>query len=162
MYSVETENVKNGGVLIAIKKGIICQQIYCSKNVELIAVQINITDTKSLIIVSVYRPPSKPDINYFKQMLLEINELKFKFKNSTFWISGDLNLPDINWPSMTIEGKMNQKEIYEIFLDTLNNLDLDQLVDFPTRKDNILDIFCTNQPTLITKIKRYPIYRITI
>ncbi|CAC5391834.1 unnamed protein product [Mytilus coruscus] len=156
VFRRDRECKEGGGVLIAIKKGIICQQIYYSKNVELIAAQIDITDSKSLIIVSVYRPPSKSDINYFKQMLLELNDLKLKFKNSTFWISGDLNLPDIDWPSMTIEGKMYPKEMNEIFLDLLNNLGLDQLVNFPTRKDNILDIFCTNQPNLITKIKSIP------
>ncbi|CAC5414252.1 unnamed protein product [Mytilus coruscus] len=82
-------------------------------------------------------------------MLLEIND-------STFWISGDLNLLNIDWTSMTIEGKMYPKEMNEIFLDLLNNLGMDQLVNFPTRKDNILDIFCTKQPNLITKIKSIP------
>lgn len=89
-------------------------------------------------------------------MLLEIKYLKLKFKNSTFWISRDLNLPDIDWPSMIIEDKMYPKELHETFLDTLRYLGLEQLVDFPTRKDNILDIFCTNQPSLITKIKSIP------
>jgi hypothetical protein len=51
-------------VLIAIKKGIICQEVFKSEKVELIDGQINITDTKSLIIVSAYRPPSKTDIDY--------------------------------------------------------------------------------------------------
>ena len=36
-------------VLIAIKKGVICQEVFKSEKVELIAGQINITDTKSLI-----------------------------------------------------------------------------------------------------------------
>jgi hypothetical protein len=34
----------------------------------------------------------------------------------------------------------------------INKLGIDEIVDFPTRKDNILDLFCTNQPSLINKI----------
>ncbi|VDI46163.1 Hypothetical predicted protein [Mytilus galloprovincialis] len=147
---------EGGGVLIAIKKGIICQEVYKSKNVELIAAQINITDTKSLIIISAYRPPNKNDLDYLKQMIIEINELKLKFKNSTFWLGGDFNLPDIKWPEQNISGSMYTKELNEAFIDMLNNLGIEQMVDFPTRKDNILDLFCTNQPALITKIKSIP------
>ncbi|CAC5391935.1 unnamed protein product [Mytilus coruscus] len=74
---------EGGGVLIAIKKGIICQQIYCSKNVELIAAQIDITDSKSLIIVSVYRPPieqSKQFDEKRQQNLAKRDEIEAKKK----------------------------------------------------------------------------------
>ncbi|CAG2232939.1 CD39 [Mytilus edulis] len=131
-------------------------EVYKSKNVELIAAQINITDTKSLVIISAYRPPNKNDIDYLKQMIIEINELKLKFKNSTFWLGGDFNLPDIKWSEQNISGSMYSKELNEAFIDMLNNLGIEQMVDFPTRKDNILDLFCTNQPALITKIKSIP------
>ncbi|VDI43777.1 Hypothetical predicted protein [Mytilus galloprovincialis] len=89
-------------------------------------------------------------------MIIEINELKLKFKNSTFWLGGDFNLPDIKWPEQNISGSMYTKELNEAFIDMLNNLGIEQMVDFPTRKDNILDLFCTNQPALITKIKSIP------
>ncbi|CAG2232024.1 unnamed protein product [Mytilus edulis] len=102
------------------------------------------------------RPPNKNDLDYLKQMIIEINELKLKFKNSTFWLGGDFNLPDIKWPEQNISGSMYTKELNEAFIDMLNNLGIEQMVDFPTRKDNILDLFCTNQPALITKIKSIP------
>ena len=37
----------------------------------------------------------------------------------------------------------------------INKLPIDQIVDIPTRKDNILDLFLfgTNQPSLINKVK---------
>lgn len=69
----------------------------------------------------IYRPPSKSDINYLKQILLEINDLKLKFKYLTFWMSGELNPSDIDSPSMTMKGKMYPKELIEIFFDTLNS-----------------------------------------
>jgi hypothetical protein len=38
----------------------------------------------------------------------------------------------------------------------INKLGIDQIVDFLTRKENILDLFCTNQPSLINKVKSIP------
>ena len=99
VFRNDRDSREGSGVLITIRKGIICQDVFKSEKVELIAGQINITDTKSLIIVSAYRPPSKTDIDYLHQMILEIANLKYKFKNSIFWLSGDFNLPDINWPN---------------------------------------------------------------
>ena len=64
VFHNDRESREGGGVLIAIKKGIVCQEVFKREKVELIAEQINITDTKSLIIVSAYRPPSKTDIDY--------------------------------------------------------------------------------------------------
>ena len=89
-------------------------------------------------------------------MILEITNLKNKFKNSIFWLSGDFNLPDINWPNQTVRGTMYPREFNELFIDMINKLGIDQIVDFPTRKDNILDLFCTNQPSLINKVKSIP------
>ncbi|CAG2201148.1 unnamed protein product [Mytilus edulis] len=156
MYSKRQGRKRRWSVLIAIKRVLFAKKYIKAKNVELIAAQINITDTKFLVIISAYRPPNKNDIDYLKQMIIEINELKLKFKNSTFWLGGDFNLPDIKWPEQNISGSMYSKELNEAFIDMLNNLGIEQMVDFPTRKDNILDLFCTNQPALITKIKSIP------
>ena len=78
VFHNDRESREGGGVLIAIKKGIVCQEVFKREKVELIAEQINITDTKSLIIVSAYKPPSKTDIDYLHQMILEITNLKNK------------------------------------------------------------------------------------
>jgi hypothetical protein len=51
---------------------------------------------------------------------------------------------------------MYPKEFNELFIDMINKLGIDQIVDFPTRKDNILDLFSTNQSSLINKVKPIP------
>ena len=62
----------------------------------------------------------------------------------------------INWPNQTVTGTMYPRECNELFIDMINKLGIDQIVDFSTRKDNILDLFCTNQPSLIKKVKSIP------
>ena len=43
-----------------------------------------------------------------------------------------------------------------IIFDTFCNINLTQLVDFPTRNNNILDIFATNRPSLVTHCTPLP------
>ena len=84
-------------------------------------------------------------------MYNEILETKSKFKNSTFWLGGDFNLPDINWINSTITGNQYPATINQLFLDLKDDLGLSQTVTKPTRGNNILDLFFTNNINLIKK-----------
>ncbi|XP_065901865.1 uncharacterized protein [Dysidea avara] len=65
------------------------------------------------------------------------------------WVSGDINLPDINWEDNCVEGHQYSLTINNTFLEFLYDNGLSQIVDFPTRRSNILDIFVTNRPSLV-------------
>ena len=82
-------------------------------------------------------------------MCTEISEIKSKFKNSIFWLCGDFNLPDIDWDSNTITGHQYSLAVNQLFLDLFSDLGLTQTVKEPTREDNILDLFLTNNNNLI-------------
>jgi hypothetical protein len=82
-------------VLIAIKKGIVCQEVFKREKVELIAEQINITDTKSLIIVSAYRPPSKTDIDYLHQMISSSNSVDGNTSEDRTFLFNHVSFPMI-------------------------------------------------------------------
>ena len=58
------------------------------------------------------------------------------------WIAGDLNLPCIDWNFNT-----NGSSLSNIFLDFILEFGFTQLVDFPTRGQNTLDVFLTNYPS---------------
>ena len=77
--------------------------------------------------------------------------VKNKFKNSIFILSGDFNLPDINWKTNTIVGSQYSLSKNQLFLDLTNDLGLTQTVQEPTRGSNILDIFFINNMSLINK-----------
>ena len=73
-----------------------------------------------------------------------------KNKKSQVWIAGDFNLPDINWKDLIVSKNQYNSQMNQIFLDTFLDLGLEQVVESATRNNNILDIFLTNQPNLIT------------
>ena len=72
------------------------------------------------------------------------------------WIGGDTNLPDINWKSDTIDSHQYLANINQSFIDVFNDIGCQQMVDFPTRQGNILDIFATNRPSLVAKSSALP------
>ena len=74
-----------------------------------------------------------------------------KYSDAVVWLAGDFNLPDIDWPKNSITGHQYRKHINETFLTLESDLGLHQVIDAPTREDNILDLFFTNRPTLVNR-----------
>ena len=82
-----------------------------------------------------------------------------KFVNrqkSSIWITGDFNLPDINWTSNTIQGHQYRKAINEASLHMDPELDLTQMIEFLTRGNNVLDLFFSNRPDLVNQCSPMP------
>ena len=57
---------------------------------------------------------------------------------------------------MSVESHQYLSAINNLFLDTLDDNNLDQVVDFATRGSNLLDILITNRPTLLNSCKPCP------
>jgi hypothetical protein len=146
-----------GGVLLAIKSTLIAEEIKLESNhnIESIFCKISTPNSKQLIIGSVYRPPNS-NIEYMTDLCNQLTNIEAKYKNAVIWIMGDFNLPDINWNSYTIEKHQNIKEINELFINTLLNLNLEQINKKPTRNNNILDLFLTNRPGLVIDYEILP------
>ncbi len=155
-YRNDRTSDSHGGVLIAVKDNLICTPVFSSTTSELVCVKIETSKNKSLLISSLYRAPNKTDILDNKQTIEEITTLRSNNPNSQFWIGGDLNLPDINWPSQTVEGCQYPKEMSRQYLDLTSSCSLEQIVNTPTRGNNILDVFMTSHPSLISKCKTMP------
>ena len=75
-----------------------------------------------------------------------------RHQNCDFIIAGDFNLPSIEWndgqeailPNATYGHNLN-----EVFIDTINNHNLEQFVNSPTRQNHILDLVFASTPSLI-------------
>ena len=147
----------HGGVLIAAKKDLELHDVKCSKDVELISGTINVSKQKKMVISSFYRPPSKVDEGYLNKSSSEISNLRKDSKKSVFILGGDFNVPDISWKDNTITSSKNYpRRVSQTYLDIASDLGLEQMVSFPTRGDNTLDLIFTSHPSYQERCKPLP------
>lgn len=110
----------------------------------------------NLVIATVYRPPRCPE-DSFQQCLLQINNFISTYNNPDVMITGDFNLPFIEWTS----GRINQDQRLssevksaENLMDFTDDNFLIQMVEETTRDEkSILDLIFTNNPESIHQIE---------
>ena len=147
---------RGGGVFVLVKNNLICsEQPQFQTKCELIWVKLEITGHRPLFIAAYYRP-SEDDFESLQELQNSINQVRGHSDN--VWVLGDFNLPKLIWPESIPEFKpgCSTNPIYDLFLDTLNDYNFTQVVTEPTRLGNILDLFLTTNPTLITEVKCSP------
>ena len=91
------------------------------------------------------------DVKYMFELWDTINKLYLGYPTASIWISGDANLPDIEWSTRTITLNQYSQAISQHFHDMLGDIGSEQTVDFTTKGENIHDLFITNQPSLVTR-----------
>ncbi|MEW8547322.1 MAG: reverse transcriptase domain-containing protein, partial [Candidatus Thiodiazotropha sp.] len=143
-----------GGVLVAVKRDLIYELVIKDDTCEFLAVKVSCKHN-SVIVAALYRPTNN-DSEYAIRLASAIESLVRKHPKDVIWIGGDANLPDIEWTTNSIYGNSYRKDINETVLQAMENCGLDQVVDFPTRDDNLLDIFFTNRPSLIQSCTHLP------
>ena len=146
---------RHGGVMIASKDSIVGTEISLRTSAEICAASFDCPGKLPLIVGAVYRPPSS-DATYMEELCTQMKELFLANPRSTVWIAGDTNLPDINWKTSNIHGSNYPLQINQLLLDTISDTGSEQVVTFPTRDKNTLDVFITNRPSLIEKCKPIP------
>ena len=78
-----------------------------------------------------------------------------------FLIGGDFNFPDIdwNWKDLSIKGSQYTPQTNQTFLDIIADNSFEQIVDFPTRNDTILDLILMSHPSYRERCKPLPSLR---
>ena len=100
----------------------------------------------------VYLPPNfknYEEYNTFVDYLSEITPTK-----CTHFLLGDFNLPKISWDSLLDYNPSSGIE--KLIIDFTVGHNLEQLIKFNTRKENILDLLFTNDRTFVTEIECLP------
>ena len=110
---------------------------------------------KPLIVGSLYRPP-KNEEGFTEELCQAIKDLSTRHSQSTIWIGGDANLPDIDSSNSSITGNNYSIPINTAFVNVVHDICAEQVVTFPTRLENTLDISITNRPTLVSKCTSIP------
>ena len=130
-----------GGVIIVSKPGLMCtRETDLETNCEIIWTKLKLARDKSALIGSYYRPPTIDSLDQLQESILQAQRLH---PSSTIYLGGDFNLASINWDTHSTTPGGNSTSQSQLLLDILTNTSLEQV--------NILDLFITSHPTLVTK-----------
>ena len=96
-------NKRGGGVLIALRENFVFSRLSASNNcpnwsdqIELIAVQVELANSKKCLVCVCYRPPS---CNLEKRLHLLSSFLQETSRYDKVLIAGNFNFPDLTWNS---------------------------------------------------------------
>ena len=101
---------------------------------------------RSIDLGCIYRPPGANRNS--TQSLIDFLDSSLSLttdSNAASVICGDFNYRNINWDKLTSTRDQNQHE----FLDFTINKGLSQVVNFPTRNENLLDLIFISEPDLV-------------
>ena len=103
-----------------------------------------------------YREPQAraEDINQLREQMEKITEMSKNKKLPKIHILGDFNYRNIAWPQkLHKEGRMLYPSEGQTLINIMEDHALEQLVNFPTREGNILDLILTSTPDSIENIE---------
>ena len=109
--------------------------------------------SSNTILACVYRPPDTTDDSN-RELLEFLSSYIHKVSNGDHMdiiITGDINLPGINWHDLTIKRDSDFKSAQALMSFMTEHL-LSQYVDTPTRGKNVLDLLLTNNSHLTLHI----------
>lgn len=134
-----------GGVLIAVNDNLKPRELIIDDLGEEI---LFIGFEPKTIICCLYRPyVHLKNMNNLRAILESVTE---KYPEHILILTGDFNLPGINWNLRQLKHDCQHKQIHSEFLDILNDFMLDQIITEPTHiMGNTLDLLCTNTPGYI-------------
>ena len=125
-YNVPNRNERSDGywgVLLATSSDLIDTILTIDIDCEIATSKIELALQKPLIIMSAYRPPNN-DLPYAQRICQAIRNIALKYPSATLWLSGDFNLPDIDWTTDSIKGHQYTLVSNNCFLSTFHNLGL--------------------------------------
>ena len=142
-------NIHGGGVMLLVHKDISHMPITELENdSESIWVKVFANKT-SHFVASWYRPPgsTSEEFKLFREQLDYIKTHHKGKKLPSAHVLGDFNFKDIDWPDrLSKSGSTLSQSEGQILIDIMNDHGLEQMVHFPTREKNTLDLILTTLP----------------
>ena len=151
LYSVyrKDRNIHGGGVMLLVHKDISHMPITELENdSESIWVKVFANKT-SHFVASWYRPPgsTSEEFQLFREQLDYIRTHHKGKKLPSAHVLGDFNFKDIDRPDrLSKSGSTLSQSEGQILIDIMNDHGLEQMVHFPTREKNTLDLILTTLP----------------
>ena len=111
--------------------------------------------TAKMCITNVYHPPSAIHSSFNKAINF-LDDAYRSLEDESFqqWMVGDFNFPNIDWSSLLVNpgGSADSTQSFLLLLNFMSRHFLNRYVSSPTRGNNILDLFLTNNEYLVTNI----------
>ena len=144
-----------GGVFVAVRNDIISERADdLETNAEMVWVKIKIKGMKTLYVAGYYRPHENDEESH-EEFKLSLEKIA-AHPQAHLWICGDMNFPGIDWVSKDLKPTSRFPLLHQDFLDCLAEYGLQQMVKEPTREENILDLFITNNISKVNKVQVIP------
>lgn len=141
---------RGGGLFICVHKNIVSSLKWTDSDHELLCVQISDEGNNfSLQVIGAYRPPKE---NFSLLDTLYHKTCTGNAMNKNIIIAGDLNLPSVDWSGESTS--FNQAQVAANKF--LREGGFSQVVDFPTRGNNTLDVYLVRPEELYTSCHKIP------
>lgn len=148
-------NAKGGGVLLAISNELDGYECDLSCTTESVYAVIHGQNQPPTLIGAFYWPPDHK-IKYMRKALKELKTVIQSVQPSHIILGGDYNLHGIDWNAYSAPPGTAHRKQAKLLLNTMEELNLSQMITFPTRGRNTLDLLFTDAPTLITSTEGAP------
>ncbi len=149
-------NRHGGGVFLAFKECYSpCALPDTDTNCEIIWASIALQGEQTMYIGSFYRPPDS-GLEDLVALRASLEALPQNANTKTTILAGDFNAPGILWEDGSIKPSCDKPSINREVLDIANDHGLTQMQKGPTRENNLLDLYLTNNPTLIRSCDTVP------
>jgi hypothetical protein len=141
----QDRNCRGGGVCCFLKNNIIFNDLKSGsfEGIDHLSFSIpNKKQTSKTFFSCIYMPPSKTNPETVETHLCDLLS-DICSANSKQFIVGDFNMPRLNWGSDD-----------DNFVNFTKSLPLTQVINFNTRKDNLIDLLLVSDPTDIQSIEK--------
>ena len=150
VFRADRSKVIRGGSLLYIHKTLPVTEVACFENTVCSAV-ICCVEKSNTILASVYRPPNA-SFSTFSAVLDFIQSFidpLLESKHYDVVLTGDFNLPNITWSSLTVQRTSTKEnnESADLLLSFMNTNLMSQYINIPTRGSNILELLISNSDT---------------
>ncbi|XP_053381760.1 uncharacterized protein LOC128549254 [Mercenaria mercenaria] len=154
IFRRDRQKQNGGGVFIAVRNCIVAQEAtHLHTDCENVWVKIEIQGSKPLLVGSYYNP-KEFDPHSLEELKKSLS-MAAKSK-ANVWVGGDFNMPKLDWSNLAPTPDCKNKSHYREFIEILNDNNLTQVGQDPTRENHILDLFLTNNPTIVNRASITP------
>ena len=121
--------------------------------------EVSLRSGRKLYLGSFYRTPSgnpETQLDGLAASLRDLNKITRTRRDAIITLGGDFNFGDIRWEDCTVPPGSTGRMHCQRFIDILHDNHLAQMQREPTRGAHLLDLFITNQPSLVKSMSTVP------